>query len=447
MRTIHVARRWGLHPTRWAEVGRPTWDDFAIKIETGLWKYRPEAMFSARAALRVNECDTTQIIDGWQEVAIPVVAIPALARVLHVALAFDTPDGSRATFRLLCTAAEGDDGARWWDGSAWSAPADDDQWNTAADVQAHVSAWPHRSLGVAAALRSDDGQAVPSFFGMDAHLELELARDSGDASLPSDAVDATIVRGILAAIRAGVEVWDVDEFVAPAVEVEVVDDVETPLPSTIDYSDGQGATTRPVVDVAAVYDCTDDPDRMAPLAGTWDAGAQVWTAYENLVEGHRISVRLRVDPLVAFTADKDRFTEHLPCINLEGLREDRRVPSVSRSVLIDEATQEAHVLEGPDLVDLLYDAACIGEDVAEACDLSDAFCAWAGSARRLLIPALAQWHDLVVAGPGTTGARGDLAESVVTMRVSRVPRYAARERSVPYAREFDVDTRECVNRA
>lgn len=421
------------------------WDDFCVRVESGLWRWRPGASFTSRATLRVNECDTSDgLIDGWNPVVIPAVEFPTLARVLHVALAFDAPTGSRVTFRLYNAPTDGDDGARWWDGEEWAAPEEEDQWNTAVEVQAHVAAWPHRSLGVAASLRSDDGVANPSFYGMDAHLELELSRDSGDVRLPSNVIDAAIVRGMVAALRSGVEVWDVDEFLAPA--VPPAEEGEDPAPSVIDYSRGKGATTRQVLDVGAVYDATADAERTTPLTGTWDAVAKTWTADENFVEGHRISVRLRVDPLVAFVGDSDRATEHLPVISIEGLREDRRTTTVSRSVLVDEAAQVVHVLDGSDAVDLLYDVVCIGEDVAEACDVSDAVQEWLGSGRRLHVPALAERFDLTVAGPGTTGPRGELAESVVTMRLARVKRYSARERTVAYAREFQVDSRGIVNR-
>lgn len=153
------------------------------------------------------------------------------------------PAGTSVRYRLWDGAA-----AWWWTGAAWSTPGAG-EWNTAAELAAHVATFPAttRTLAVIARLSSTRSTATPMFYGADVAYGCAVVGDLDDA----------LIRTLQQSIR--------DELTATT-EARVKLGEAT---DTVELVTEQQYT---LTGVAAAYNLTDDPYEAAPLSGTFTAG-------------------------------------------------------------------------------------------------------------------------------------------------------------------------------
>ena len=264
---------------------------------------------------------------------------------------------------------------RWWNGSAWAAPTSG-QWNTQAEIQAHLQAFPvaSRQLRIVFGLRSTDARYTPT---------VRSAMLLFDADVLSD-LEEILYRSLaqhLRTIRCPVEVA-----------------ITWPGGSTADL-DLALRQIEPVQfdGVLAAFDYTADPGCDVDLLAGYNATTHVVTLSTATTAGHRVVIRLSVEPDVAFTTHAD-YNEvgRLPAIAIEGATEHLVADPPAKQAAVNVGTLEAHVVKAPRQSDYVVDLRLIAARGLDLLRLSDAVKTWLVRNRSLRIAALDATATVVV---------------------------------------------------
>lgn len=216
-----------------------------------------------------------------EEILLPVFAANGLTELYafeEEVEIVDAEDPGTIRYRL-----SPDGGTAWlfWNGSAWAAASGDDDWNTEAEMDAHVGTFPfalERRLRLAVKLAaSADRKACPSLKG--AYLHTELRYNPHDDMLRS-------LKHFLEGARASLTYEEVLERTTSQVEI---------------------STPFDVAEVTGVYNLTDDPGRETDLYQSLSGKEVTMTAAQD--NGDLIEIRFQGSFPVFLSVDQDYHDE------------------------------------------------------------------------------------------------------------------------------------------
>lgn len=255
----------------------------------------------------------------------------------------------------------------WWNGSAWAAPAAGD-WNTHAELQTHLQAFPvtSRKIRIVFGLRTTDAAYTPTVHAV------QLIYDADVMSDLEELVYRTLVQQ-LKTIRAPVEV-------ALAWPGGTTADLDTAL-QQLEAVTFDGAL--------AVFNHTDDSGHGTDLLSSYNASTHVVTLTGSLDAGKKVVVRLQAVPLVAFTTHPD-FNEvsHLPAITIEGITQQFKAEPLTRQAAVNVTTLTAVWMKAPRQSDFVVDLRLMAARGLDLVRLADAVEVWLRATRVLRIAAL-----------------------------------------------------------
>lgn len=353
--------RWDVRSTGWKAGTAATWG--GGWLGTG-----PGEVYHTRATLAYDGGFIPDALfdveaNGERWIRTPTLIAAGVRSWVALEVLFDEPDDTTtARFRLWDGVAD-----RWWDGAAWELADGTDQWNTAAEVQAHVSTFPTstRALAVTCWLSTSSTSYSPAFFG---------ARLAYGCRVVSGADDA-LLRTVLASLRAGVTAYGVAQWETEA-ELAVL-----PIPGSTASTASDEWTYVPT-DVLAVFDLTDDPDEEEALTGTFDAGEGTWTPTLPIPAGHVIRVEFAFRPEIVVRRHRDaEAIKRLPAIYIGPSGAAGNVRHAQGPVLVrnlDASPPTAVEVPGATAVDLPLEVRVIGELGADVERLAAALRAWIG---------------------------------------------------------------------
>ncbi len=189
---------------------------------------------------------------------------------------------------------------QWWNGSAW-VTASAGQWNTEAEVAANIAAFVGQSIQVIANLRTTDATQTPELYLVKLLYESDIEFEQ-----------EYIARSMLPAMR---------EEVRPIALYPI--EVGAPT-STIDLNAIE--TPYNILDIDSVYNVTADPDKLAPLAATYDANTKIVTL--GAPAGPCVLlVRFVYVPEIMIIRSQD-YTElsKIPAVCIESIVQDTHLP-------------------------------------------------------------------------------------------------------------------------
>jgi hypothetical protein len=233
-------------------------------------------------------------------------------------VAFDAwayaPPGTSIGFRLS------PDGAvqKYWDGSAWVDAHDghlvgttwvEGEWSTLQEVNDHISAFPvaQKAVQVIVNLRTTDPTVTPVVHGVGVLYEAFLNQYYD-----------LIYDSLLAYV----------ESICPSKEwvFRLVDDsAYIDLKAGTEYNVG----TFNVVDVAKVFDQTNDPGHATNVKGSYDATTKRLTFASTILAGTEVWVQFSYQPTTAVITEQDFGTAAIPAVAIVGIDELRgaRLPA------------------------------------------------------------------------------------------------------------------------
>lgn len=263
----------------------------------------------------------------------------------------------------------------WWNGAAWAAPAAG-QWNTHADLQTHLQAFPvtSRKLRLVFGLKTTDARYTPTV------RNAQLIFDADVQSDLEELIYRTLVRE-LKAIRGAVEIA-----------------LEWPGGATADLDTALSQTEAVTFDnVTAAFNHTDDPDHGTDLLSSYNAGTHVVTLTGSVAAGKRMVLRLAAVPAVAFTTHPD-FNEvsRLPAIAIESVTEILRAEPMVPQYAVNVTTLAATVVPAPRQADYAVDLRVLAARGLDLVRLVDALKTWLRRTRAIRIAALDAWAGLVI---------------------------------------------------
>lgn len=323
---------------------------------------------------------------------------------------------------------------KYWTGTAWATATTSAHWNTIAEVYAHLPTFTGSSLGFTVEISRATTTAVsPVLAGIAAVARVMFASTSGDDTRASSWMDDLLHRVLIRRTLVNVILPGADEFTAAA-------------GSVVDLSAGVGQFPFDVTGVEAVYDVTADPHLVAPLAGTWNAGTQVWMPTVPFVVGHKIHVRFLFRPEVEHSSDGDFFTDRLPSIVFESVTATSRTRAVGETCVVDEATQVGVAVMTPDAVTYQIQGRVLAARTSDRDRITDALRAWLGDGVVEVSPSTSLPIVLDLAGipePGpVVGSHSDSRFQVT----ASVQEWAGQERAVkvviPGGFEPGIETQE-----
>jgi len=281
----------------------------------------------------------------------------ALAGLVGFFAEVDTPeiDEGDGTTWVLYRVNDGTDD-RWWDGSAWTVAAPG-EWNTLAEIQAHLATFPVTSkrARIVYNLGTADDRYSPTVRRAVLVYEVEIG------SFDEEYLYRTIVR----------------RFKTIHPEAEVV--VEWPAAGATYDLDGLvleeplGVGPTGYTAVPAAYDLTDDPGRAVNLASAFDPSTRVVTLSAPVDAGHEVEIHVRYTPIVAVLTHPD-YDEipGVPAIVIENIVEQGLVDTEAEEAAVNVLTFEAVVVRSPRTPRLQFDVRCIAARAIDLARLTEA---------------------------------------------------------------------------
>jgi hypothetical protein len=311
------------------------------------------------------------------------------------------PEGTIVgTVRYRCNDGTTD---RWWNGSAWAAAAAG-QWNTHADLQAHLPTFPvtSRKLRLVFNLKTTDASYTPTVRSVQLLFDADILSDLEELIYRSLIVQLETIR----------------------VPVEVV--LPWPGGTTADL-DAVLTQAEPVQfdAVTAVFDHTADPTHLTDLLSGYNTASHVVTLTGAVTAGHQVVIRLAAQPEVAYTTHPD-FNEisRLPAIAIDSVTEQFRAQSTVKQSAVNVGTLAALVVPAPRQSDFVIGLRMIANRGLDLVRLSDAVKTWIACNRTLRIASLDAAADLVVDRQIDASPRPDaihMAETQGAIRLVNVP--------------------------
>ena len=245
------------------------------------YRYTTDALAGADRTVRTPRLEAAGV-RAWKAIE-PLIVVPEAPDDV-------VGDGAAVLFRVW----DGTD-ELWHDGVEWSA-AGADEWNSEAELVAAFPSLPAsvRTFALVAKLSTSDDRLAPAFMGCRLVYSCRQV----------DALDDALIRTVLASLR--------DELLVPGIMVWNT----TADTDTVDLANEvAGEWAYDVQAVLEVFNLTDDPDELAPLAGTFAAG--VWTADDTIASGSQVRLEFSYVPhLVASLHPEAVQLERLPAVYL-----------------------------------------------------------------------------------------------------------------------------------
>jgi len=200
----------------------------------------------------------------------------------------------------------------WWNGAAWAAAAPG-QWNTEAEVCAHIAAFTGQTIQVIVNLKTSDGaytpevQAVKLLWNSDIEFQQEY-----------------IARSMIPAMRE--EILPISEY---AVDL-------TATATTLDLKKIE--TPYTIVSIDSVYNVTDDPTKQTDLLVSYNPTTKVVT-FASVSAGKRVWVRFVYSPEIVIVQSQD-FAElsKVPAVCIESITMDQMIECDPGESVINRAT-------------------------------------------------------------------------------------------------------------
>lgn len=292
---------------------------------------------------------------------------------------------------------------RWWNGSAWAAPGAND-WNTQAEIQAHLATFPvtSRKLRLVFNLQTTNASYTPTV------RSVQLLFDADILSDLEELIYRTLIQA-LEAIRVPVEVvlpWPGGTSA----------DLDTVL---------QQAEPVQFDNVTAVFDHTADPTHLTDLLSSYNSSTHVVTLTGAVTADHKVVIRLAAQPEVAYTTHPD-FNEisRLPAIAIDSVTEQFRAQATVKQSAVNVGTLAALVVPAPRVSDFVIGLRMIANRGLDLVRLADAVKTWIACNRTLRIASVDAAADLVVDRQIDASPRPDeihVAEVQGAIRVVNVP--------------------------
>lgn len=263
--------------------------------------------------------------DANLSVRTPTARPEAVRRLLLLQVDANLPTDTSVGIRMWNGLVES-----WWNGSAWVVPTVG-QWNTVAQVNAHLSIWDvktRREFAVILNLRTTDDRVTPS-------VSLVSVLWEGDVDWYEDALIDSLTRTL---------------------REELDFRVETALPplpsavSSVDLDSYRDDSDLEVVAAEGVFDLTADPNRLTDLLSAYNPSTRVVTLTGSVLSGHVLLLLLRIRPHVAWDTSQD-FSEvgKLPQVILRDVESvsSSTCPGASRRSIVRADSTEAVLIPEP----------------------------------------------------------------------------------------------------
>lgn len=178
----------------------------------------------------------------------------------------------------------------YWDGDSWEQGAGSN-WNTEAEVAANISSYnamTTRVLRIVVNLSTTDSTRTPATNGV------KLAYKADIESHLDDLLYRTLAPAMKTSLRPAAD------FLGSANGT-----------SEVDFGAVLGRVRVPfdVVDIDAVWDITDDPNRLTDLFSSYSSGTQTITLTGSVTSGHRLHIRGLYRPDVVIIGTHPDYTE------------------------------------------------------------------------------------------------------------------------------------------
>lgn len=203
----------------------------------------------------------------------------------------EQPDGGLVKFKL-------NDGTndRYWDGAAWSV-AGASNWNTEADVAAHIATFPATSqtLGLVINLSTSDRFVTPS-------LQAVVVVMSCDLDYLLSLVGDSLVPSLRATLR------PVVDFAVRATGTNKVKITKSP-------------SVLNVVSIVAAFNHTDDPKHLTDIYSSWASATEEVTLTGTVASGKQVWLDIEVEPEVGLSWGSEDYTEvaKVPAVIVESV--------------------------------------------------------------------------------------------------------------------------------
>jgi hypothetical protein len=185
---------------------------------------------------------------------------------------------------------------RYWSGASWDVAGAAD-WNTEDEVAANISSFPvtSKQLAVVINLVSDDGVSTPTVNDLDLLMEVDI-----------DYVRSLIADSFMA---------DLKENVRPVLEHAM----GALGGDKLDLRDLE--TAYNVLDVTAVYNVSDDPNRLTDLLSSYDVTTKTIQLTGSVVRGKAMVILFQIEPEVYLEWGSQDYTEvsKIPAIVIESV--------------------------------------------------------------------------------------------------------------------------------
>jgi hypothetical protein len=371
-----------------------TWDSIAPAYRVGdaagrgAWSGLAGDRWTACARLRRSAAGyaTDAAHGGLRTVRTPTLRAAGVRAWLGVELGLAAPPGSAVLFRI----ADVDTGDElYWTGLEWvagaSGPPDPAAWNTATELQRAFPRLPGnlRALAVVAWLRTNSRTVTPAFYGARVAYGVRQVSPLDDA----------LFRTFLSSLRAELSATGVAEWTTTAAT------------TSVDLG-GQGRGPAPfayqVIGVDAVFDLTEDPDELAPLAGTFTDGQ--WIPATAIPAGQVIRIEFRFVPDLVVRRHQDlEDLAALPAVYIAPSGAPTATLRAQGAFLVRDqyaTPPTAWELPDPEIVTVPLDVRIVAELVADVERVGQALTRWIargatgapglGVARELLSPETGQ---------------------------------------------------------
>jgi hypothetical protein len=218
----------------------------------------------------------------------------------------------------------------YWDGTDWVVPGATD-WNTEAEINEGIGSYPvlpDRTFAITMNLRTTDHEVTPVVDEIRVLMEVHI-----------DYIEDIVLRSLMPAIKE--QIRPTTNFIIPAFNVDT---------SSINLSEYKLNTPYEVVDVAGVYDFTDDSELLTNLLSSYNTSTKVITLSAAIPATHKAFVLFRYSPELVFIQHQDWYeASKLPCLLIQRLE----IPFasaynlVSREGIVDKGTGNAVVIQEP----------------------------------------------------------------------------------------------------
>lgn len=284
-----------------------------------------------RVKLKLNETSWRYPTDTGLSVRSKTVAPTEVDRLQMIQVVYGDalPDGTSVKLRLYDGAAEW-----WWDGSAWDNAPAAGEWNTEAEINAHLSTYDvvtRREFGVVLNLLTTDGKVTPTVAGVKV-----LWR--GDF----DWMEALLVDSLVAFFQDNAT-YEVDMALPPLAADAGPLDLD-------DYADAAGDLV--FTGAVSVHDYDADPQRKVNLLSSYNSTTHVLTltAADAIPAGNRPIIRMKARVNAAWDTHRD-FEEigKLPQIVLHNseIISSAPYPSAFGDNIVNRATSAAVEIPPP----------------------------------------------------------------------------------------------------